>query len=51
VARIADAVVVGSRLIQEMESVPRERAVQAAAAVLADLRRAVDAAAPTEEAA
>lgn len=51
VARIADAVVVGSRLIQEMESVPRERAVQAAADVLADLRRAIDAAAPNAEAA
>jgi len=51
VARIADAVVVGSRIIQEMESVPRERAVQAAADVLAELRRAIDAAAPTAEAA
>jgi tryptophan synthase alpha chain len=46
VARVADAVVVGSRIIQEMESVPRERAVQAAAALLAELRRAVDAVAP-----
>jgi tryptophan synthase alpha chain len=51
VARVADAVVVGSRIIQEMESVPRERAVQSAAAVLADLRRAIDAVPPTARAA
>jgi len=42
VARVADAVVVGSRIIQEMESVPREQAVQAAGALLAGLRRAID---------
>ena len=29
VAQVADAVVIGSRLIQEMEAVPRERAVEA----------------------
>jgi tryptophan synthase alpha chain len=46
VARVADAVVVGSRIIQEMESVPREQAVQAAAALLAGLRRAIDEIAP-----
>jgi tryptophan synthase alpha chain len=51
VARVADAVVVGSRLIQEMESVPREQAVRAAAALLAELRRAIDAIAPAAEAA
>ncbi len=51
VARVADAVVVGSRIIQEMESVPREQAVQAAATLLADLRRAIDAAAPSAGAA
>jgi tryptophan synthase alpha subunit len=41
--------VVGSRIIQEMESVPREQAVQAAAALLASLRRAIDAVAPAAE--
>jgi tryptophan synthase alpha chain len=46
VARVADAVVVGSRIIQEMESVPREQAVAAAATLLAELRRAVDEVAP-----
>jgi tryptophan synthase alpha chain len=51
VARVADAVVVGSRIIQEMESVPRERAVQAAAELLAELRRAIDAVTPAAEAA
>jgi len=51
VARVADAVVVGSRIIQEMESVPRERAVEAASALLAELRRAIDEVAPTAAAA
>jgi tryptophan synthase alpha chain len=51
VARVADAVVVGSRIIQEMESVPREQAVQAAGSLLAGLRRAIDQVAPTAEAA
>jgi tryptophan synthase alpha chain len=51
VARVADAVVVGSRIIQEMESVPREQAVAAAGAFLASLRRAIDEIAPTAEAA
>jgi tryptophan synthase alpha chain len=51
VARVADAVVVGSRIIQEMESVPRESAVQAAAALLSQLRKAIDAVAPAAEAA
>ena len=49
VARVADAVVVGSRIIQEMESVPRERAVQAAGDFLASLRRAIDEVAPSAE--
>ena len=49
VARVADAVVVGSRIIQEMESVPRERAVQAAGEFLATLRRAIDEVAPSAE--
>jgi tryptophan synthase alpha chain len=46
VARVADAVVVGSRIIQEMEGVPRERAIEAASALLAELRRAIDEVAP-----
>jgi len=46
---VADAVVVGSRIIQEMESVPRERAVQAAGEFLATLRRAIDEVAPSAE--
>lgn len=43
VARVADAVVVGSRIIEEMERVPRERAVEAARELVAGLRRAIDA--------
>jgi tryptophan synthase alpha chain len=42
VARVADAVVIGSRLIQEMEGVPEERAVRAAGDWLAGIRRALD---------
>jgi len=49
VARVADAVVVGSRIIQEMEAVPRERAVEAAGALLAELRRAIDTVAPVAQ--
>ena len=43
VAQVADAVVVGSRLIQEMEAVPRERAVEAVEALVAGFRQALDA--------
>lgn len=46
VASVADAVVIGSRLIQEMESVPREQAVEAARAFLAGIRQAMDQDAP-----
>ena len=42
VAQVADAVVIGSRLIQEMESVPRERAVAAVAALVKEIRTALD---------
>jgi tryptophan synthase alpha chain len=42
VARVADAVVVGSRLIQELESVSADRAVQAISDLLGDMRRALD---------
>lgn len=43
VAQVADAVVIGSRLIQEMESTPRERAVSAVEALVGEIRRALDA--------
>ena len=43
VARHADAVVIGSRLIQELENAPRERAVEALGKFLSDIRRAIDA--------
>jgi len=51
VARVADAVVVGSRIIQEMENVPVERAVGAARDLVAELRRAIDEISPVTEAA
>jgi tryptophan synthase alpha chain len=43
VAKVADAVVIGSRLIQEMETTPRERAVEAVEALVLEIRRALDA--------
>ena len=46
VARVADAVAVGSRLIQELENTPRERAVEAIGNLLSDIRRAIDAPPP-----
>jgi tryptophan synthase alpha chain len=46
VARVADAVVVGSRIIQETESVPREQAVDAVRSLVAELRQAIDELAP-----
>jgi tryptophan synthase alpha chain len=42
VAQVADAVVIGSRLIQEMESVPREHAVAAVEALVGEIRKALD---------
>jgi tryptophan synthase alpha chain len=42
VAKVADAVVIGSRLIQELENTPRERAVEAIGKLLSDIRRALD---------
>lgn len=44
VARVADAVVIGSRIIEELENSPRERALEAAGSLLSALRRAIDAA-------
>ena len=42
VAQVADAVVIGSRLIQEMEDTPRERAVEAVEALVREIRSALD---------
>ncbi|HXF44636.1 MAG TPA: tryptophan synthase subunit alpha [Burkholderiaceae bacterium] len=43
IARVADAVVIGSRIIEEIENSPRERAVEAVGKLLSDMRRAIDA--------
>ena len=43
VAKVADAIAIGTRLIQELESTPRERAVEAIGKLLSDIRRAIDA--------
>jgi tryptophan synthase alpha chain len=42
VAEVADAVVIGSRIILEMENTPRAQAVQAAQQFLAGIRQALD---------
>ena len=42
VAQVADAVVIGSRIIQEMEAVPADRAVNAAEKFVAHIRVAID---------
>jgi tryptophan synthase alpha chain len=47
VARVADAVVIGSRLVQLIESEPRERAAGAAREFIAAIRSALDA--PSKE--
>lgn len=44
VADVADAVVIGSRIIQELEAAPRERAVDAVEAFVRSIRVALDAA-------
>jgi tryptophan synthase alpha chain len=46
VARVADAVVIGSRIIQELENTPREQAVSAVEALVGGIRRAIDEIAP-----
>jgi tryptophan synthase alpha chain len=46
VARVADAVVIGSRIIQELENSPREQAVSAVEALVGGIRRAIDEIAP-----
>ncbi|CAH0354896.1 tryptophan synthase subunit alpha [Aquabacterium sp. CECT 9606] len=42
VASVADAVIIGSKVIQEMAAVPREEAVEAARRLIADIRQALD---------
>ncbi|MBI4195498.1 MAG: tryptophan synthase subunit alpha [Betaproteobacteria bacterium] len=42
IAAVADAVVIGSRLVQEIESSPRERVAANVTAFLAGIRRAMD---------
>jgi len=42
IASVSDAVVIGSRIIQELENTPRDQAAQAAQAFLAGIRRALD---------
>ncbi|RZJ84050.1 MAG: tryptophan synthase subunit alpha [Massilia sp.] len=43
VAEVADAVVIGSRIIQEIESVPKEQAVEAVRSFTSGIRSALDA--------
>jgi tryptophan synthase alpha chain len=43
VAQVADAVVIGSRLVQILEAEPRERVAEAARAFMAEIRFALDA--------
>jgi tryptophan synthase alpha chain len=43
VSQVADAVVIGSRLIQELENTPHERVTEAAQTFVADIRRVMDA--------
>jgi tryptophan synthase alpha chain len=43
VAKIADAVVIGSRIIQEMEQASPQACVERGAALLREIRRAIDA--------
>jgi tryptophan synthase alpha chain len=47
VARVADAVVIGSRLVQILETEPRERVAAAARGFMAEIRQSLDA--PTKE--
>jgi tryptophan synthase alpha chain len=44
VARIADAVVVGSRIVNEIETAPESEVVSRVKTLVQDLRRGVDAA-------
>lgn len=51
VARFADAVVIGTRIIQEIENAPRDQVVDAVRKFVAEIRRAIDAAPGMQEAA
>jgi tryptophan synthase alpha chain len=51
VARLADAVVIGSRIIQELESVPHAEAVPAVERFIGGIRQALDQLAPARQAA
>jgi tryptophan synthase alpha chain len=42
VARVSDAVVIGSRIIQLIEQAPRERVVPVASAFVREIRQALD---------
>jgi tryptophan synthase alpha chain len=42
IASVSDAVVIGSRIIQELENTPREHAVQAVQTFIAGIRKALD---------
>jgi tryptophan synthase alpha chain len=42
IASISDAVVIGSRIIQELENTPRDKAVEAAQTFIAGIRQALD---------
>ncbi len=44
IAAVADAVVIGSRLVQEIENAPRETVIGTVTAFLSEVRRAVDSA-------
>jgi tryptophan synthase alpha chain len=50
IGAVADAVVIGSRLIQEMEDAPVDRAIERAGAFLAGIRQALDGAEHTTSA-
>ncbi|HZW22503.1 tryptophan synthase subunit alpha [Noviherbaspirillum sp.] len=43
IASVSDAVVIGSRIIQELENTPRENAVQAVQSFISGIRQALDA--------
>ena len=43
VANVADAVIIGSRLVQEIEACPRERVLGTISALIGEIRRALDA--------
>ena len=42
VAAVSDAVVIGSRIIQELENSPRDKAVDAVRTFLSGIRKALD---------